>query len=38
MSLTDLTSKLKRGGVFTDVKSAYDPTAVVDAGFKLWRL
>jgi UDP-N-acetyl-D-galactosamine dehydrogenase len=38
MSLADLTAKLKRGGLFTDVKSAYDPTAVQAAGFKLWRL
>ncbi len=33
-----LTAKLKKGGVFTDVKSAYDPDAVTGAGFKLWRL
>ena len=34
----DLTARLKRGGVFTDVKSAYDPATVAGAGFKLWRL
>jgi UDP-N-acetyl-D-glucosamine/UDP-N-acetyl-D-galactosamine dehydrogenase len=34
----DLTAKLKKGGVFTDVKSAYDPAAVKAAGFELWRL
>jgi UDP-N-acetyl-D-galactosamine dehydrogenase len=34
----DLTARLKKGGVFTDVKSAYDPDAVTGAGFKLWRL
>ncbi len=38
MSLSDLTGKLKQGGVFTDVKSAYDPDAIRAAGFKLWRL
>jgi UDP-N-acetyl-D-glucosamine/UDP-N-acetyl-D-galactosamine dehydrogenase len=38
MSLADLTSKLKKGGVFTDVKSAYDQAAVKAAGFQLWRL
>ncbi len=38
MSLADLTAKLKAGGVFTDVKTAYDPAAIKTAGFKLWRL
>ncbi len=34
----ELTAKLKNGGVFTDVKSAYDPDAVTGAGYQLWRL
>jgi UDP-N-acetyl-D-galactosamine dehydrogenase len=34
----ELTAKLKKGGAFTDVKSAYDPATVTAAGFKLWRL
>jgi UDP-N-acetyl-D-galactosamine dehydrogenase len=38
MSLAELTAKLKQGGVFTDVKSAYDQAAIKAAGFKLWRL
>ncbi len=38
MSLAELTAKLSPGGVFTDVKSAYDQAAVRAAGFKLWRL
>ncbi len=38
MSLAELTAKLKQGGVFTDVKSAYDQEAIKAAGFKLWRL
>jgi UDP-N-acetyl-D-glucosamine/UDP-N-acetyl-D-galactosamine dehydrogenase len=37
-SLAELTVNLRKGGVFTDVKSAYDPAAVTAAGFKLWRL
>lgn len=35
---TELLSKLKYGGVFVDVKSAYDALAISAAGFKLWRL
>ena len=38
MPLADLLAKLKAGGVFTDVKSAYDPAAIRGAGYKLWRL
>jgi UDP-N-acetyl-D-glucosamine/UDP-N-acetyl-D-galactosamine dehydrogenase len=38
MPLTGLLSKLKPGGVFVDVKSAFDPAAVEAAGYKLWRL
>ena len=34
----ELTARLKPGGVFTDVKSAYDPAAVQAAGYILWRL
>ena len=34
----ELTARLNKGGVFTDVKSAYDPAAVTGAGFSLWRL
>ncbi|MEW6413620.1 MAG: nucleotide sugar dehydrogenase [Pseudomonadota bacterium] len=34
----ELAATLKPGGVFTDVKSAYDPDAVKAAGFTLWRL
>lgn len=36
--LPALTSKLRSGGVFADVKSAFDPTAIRNAGFILWRL
>jgi UDP-N-acetyl-D-galactosamine dehydrogenase len=38
MPLADLTSRLRKGGVFTDVKSAYDQAAIKAAGFSLWRL
>jgi len=38
MPLNVLTSKLKPGAVFVDVKSAYDSQALKDAGFRLWRL
>jgi len=38
MPLTELTAGLRKGGVFTDVKSAYDPAAIKAAGFSLWRL
>jgi UDP-N-acetyl-D-galactosamine dehydrogenase len=36
--VTQLLSKLKPGGVFIDVKSAYEPEAIEAAGCKLWRL
>jgi UDP-N-acetyl-D-galactosamine dehydrogenase len=38
MPLSDITGRLKPGGVFVDVKSAYDPAAIRAAGCRLWRL
>ncbi|MFZ2540829.1 MAG: nucleotide sugar dehydrogenase, partial [Gallionella sp.] len=38
MPLTDLFAKLKPGGIFVDVKSAYDTAAIAAAGYRLWRL
>ncbi|MGQ9685749.1 MAG: nucleotide sugar dehydrogenase [Thiobacillaceae bacterium] len=38
MPLADILAKLKPGGVFTDVKSAYDAAAIRAAGYRLWRL
>ncbi|MDP1526735.1 MAG: nucleotide sugar dehydrogenase [Rhodocyclaceae bacterium] len=38
MELSELTCKLKPGGVFVDIKSAYDPLAINHAGFGLLRL
>ena len=36
--LAGILGKLKPGGVFSDVKSAYDPAAIAAAGFRLGRL
>jgi len=38
MPLSDLLGKLKSGGVFVDVKSAYDRAAICTAGYRMWRL
>jgi UDP-N-acetyl-D-galactosamine dehydrogenase len=38
MPLSALLSRLKANGVFIDVKSAFDRTAVGAAGFRMWRL
>jgi UDP-N-acetyl-D-galactosamine dehydrogenase len=38
MPLRELLSRLKKGGVFIDVKSAFDRTAIGAAGFRMWRL
>ena len=38
MPFADILARLKKGGVFTDVKSAYDPGAVKAAGYTLWRM
>lgn len=38
MPQTGMLAKLKPGGVFVDVKSAYDPVAIEAAGYNLWRL
>ncbi|MDX9886198.1 nucleotide sugar dehydrogenase [Thauera sp.] len=38
MSLPALLGKLTPGGVFSDVKSSYDPAALLEAGVRLWRL
>jgi UDP-N-acetyl-D-glucosamine/UDP-N-acetyl-D-galactosamine dehydrogenase len=36
--LADLLKPLKKGGVFVDIKSAFDAEAIRAAGHKLWRL
>ncbi len=38
MPVTELLQKLSPGGVFSDVKSAYDPAALKAAGAVVWRL
>jgi len=38
MPLHEITGLIKSGGVFVDIKSAYDPTAIRNAGFRLWRM
>lgn len=38
MPITALLAKLKAGGLFIDVKSAYDAAAISADGYKLWRL
>ena len=36
--LGTLLSRLKKNGVFIDVKSAFDRTAISQAGYRMWRL
>jgi UDP-N-acetyl-D-galactosamine dehydrogenase len=38
MPLPELLGRLKKGGVFADVKSAYDAAAIREHGAVLWRL
>ena len=38
MPLPELIGRLKKGGVFADVKSAYDAAAIREHGAVLWRL
>lgn len=38
MPLPEITSFIKKGGVFVDIKSAFDASAVRAAGFRLWRM
>jgi UDP-N-acetyl-D-galactosamine dehydrogenase len=38
MPLPTLLSRLKKNGVFIDVKSVFDRTAICEAGFRMWRL
>jgi UDP-N-acetyl-D-galactosamine dehydrogenase len=37
MPLAEILGKLKSGGLFVDVKSAYDPVAIRHAGREIWR-
>ena len=38
LSSDDFAQKLARGGVFIDVKAAFDARKLRDAGYRVWRL
>jgi UDP-N-acetyl-D-galactosamine dehydrogenase len=38
LGVAQLCEKLVANGVFTDVKSVYDPAALAAVGAKVWRL
>jgi len=38
LTVEDLGRKMVKGGAFIDVKAAFDGSAIMDAGYKLWRL
>jgi UDP-N-acetyl-D-galactosamine dehydrogenase len=38
LAAEDFAKKLVKGGAFIDVKAAFDPSLIRDAGFRLWRL
>jgi UDP-N-acetyl-D-galactosamine dehydrogenase len=38
LSLLDFQAKLNENGCFTDVKSQFDPKAISEAGYCVWRL
>ncbi|MES2946906.1 MAG: nucleotide sugar dehydrogenase [Pseudomonadota bacterium] len=38
LTVEDLGRKLVHGGAFIDVKAAFDRNAIVEAGYRLWRL
>lgn len=38
LPLADITGLIKKGGVFVDIKSAFDPAAIKNAGFRMWRM
>lgn len=38
LPLSKITAMIKVGGVFVDIKSAFDPAAIKNAGFRLWRM
>jgi UDP-N-acetyl-D-galactosamine dehydrogenase len=38
LTLPELLAKAKPNAVFIDVKSAYDPTALAEYGYRVWRL
>ena len=38
LPLSEITAMIKKGGVFVDIKSAFDPVAIKNAGFRMWRM
>ena len=38
LPISDILSRMKPGGVFVDIKGAYDTAAIKAGGFRLWRL
>jgi len=38
LPLSEITAMIKKGGVFVDIKSAFDPAAIKNAGFRMWRM
>lgn len=38
MPLPDILRSIKSGGVVVDIKSAFEPAAIRNAGFRLWRM
>lgn len=38
MGINQLTTKLKPGGVFVDIKSAFDPVEIIEGNYRVWRL
>ncbi|MDE2565276.1 MAG: nucleotide sugar dehydrogenase, partial [Burkholderiales bacterium] len=38
LSMEDIARKVVKGGAFIDVKSAFDPAALAEAGLRVWRL
>ena len=38
MPLSEITELIKKGGVFVDIKSAFDSSAIKNAGFRMWRM
>jgi UDP-N-acetyl-D-galactosamine dehydrogenase len=38
MPLREILSRLRKNGVFIDVKSVFDRSAIIEAGFRTWRL
>jgi len=38
LPLSEITAMIKKGGVFVDIKSAFDPAVIKNAGYRMWRM